>query len=112
MSKYGNRKTAFDGMKFDSAKEARRYAELKLLEKNGDIQNLRTQVRYELIPPQYRMFGGKQKLVERGIAYVADFVYEENGQTVVEDAKGMRTKEYIIKRKLMLFVHNIAVVEV
>ena len=54
----------------------------------------------------------KGKLLERECAYIADFVYTENGKIVVEDTKGLRTKDYIIKRKLMLYVHNIRVREV
>ena len=51
----------------------------------------------------------KVKLLERECSYIADFVYIKNGKIVVEDTKGVRTKEYIIKRKLMLYVHNIRV---
>lgn len=107
-SKYGNRKVIRDGMTFDSAKEARRWSELSLLERAGAIQNLQRQVKYELIPSQ-RIAG---KVVERACTYIADFVYEENGQTVVEDTKGYKTPEYIIKRKLMLWVHGIRIREV
>ena len=106
--KYGNRKISRDGITFDSAKEARRWSELLLLERAGVIQNLRRQVKYELIPSQ--RIGGK--VVERACSYVADFVYEEEGKTVVEDTKGYKTPEYIIKRKLMLCIHNIRIREV
>lgn len=107
-SKYGNRKVQRDGMTFDSKKEARRWSELLLLEKAGAIQNLQRQVRYELIPSQ-RIAG---KVVERACNYIADFVYEEDGQTVVEDTKGFKTPEYIIKRKLLLWRHGIRIREV
>ena len=107
-SKYRNRKVTVDGLTFDSAKEARRWKELCLLERAGTISDLRRQVKYELIPSQ-RVNG---KVAERAVTYAADFVYMEDGQTVVEDAKGVRTKEYIIKRKLMLHVHGIRVREV
>ena len=118
-SKYHNRKITRDGVTFDSRKELRRYEELQLLQQAGEIANLRRQVKFVLIPTQREPSkigtrGGvkKGKLLERECAYVADFVYSENGKTVVEDAKGLRTKDYIIKRKLMLYVHNIRVREV
>ena len=109
-SKYGNRKTERDGLKFDSRKEARRWTELSLLEDAGAIRNLQRQVRYELIPSQ-KVDG---KVAERPVHYVADFVYEEDGKTVVEDAKSpaTRTPVYIVKRKLMLWVHGIRIKEV
>lgn len=107
-SKYGNRKVTVDGLTFDSAKEARRWKELCLLERAGAISDLQWQVKYELLPSQ--RVGGK--VVERPVIYIADFAYTEDGQTVVEDAKGMRTKEYIIKRKLMLYIHGIQIREV
>ena len=109
MAKYGNRKTIIGNKIFDSAHEAQRYRELLLLQKAGEIEDLRTQVKYELIPKQY---GEDGKLIEKSVNYYADFVYMENGKTVVEDAKGCRTKEYIIKRKLMLHVHGIRIREV
>lgn len=107
-SKYGNRKTQRDGVTFDSRKEARRWSELLLLEKAGAIQSLQRQVRYELLPSQ-RIDG---KVVERAVHYVADFVYEQDGAIVVEDTKGFRTPDYIIKRKLMLWRHGIRISEV
>lgn len=103
MSKFKANKTILDGIQFDSKREAKRYSELKLLERAGVIQNLRLQVKFELIPKQQG---------ERACTYIADFVYEENGQTVVEDAKGMKTKDYIIKRKLMLWIHGIKIREI
>lgn len=107
-SKYGNRKTQRDGVTFDSKKEARRWSELLLLEKAGAIQNLQRQVRYELLPSQ-RIDG---KVVERAVHYVADFVYEQDGAIVVEDTKGFRTADYIIKRKIMLWRYGIRISEV
>lgn len=108
MAKYGNRKVIHDGIEFDSMKEAHRYCELKLMQRAGLISDLQLQVQYELIPTQ-RIDG---KLAEKAVNYVADFVYKQNGQTVVEDTKGMRTREYIIKRKLMLWVHGIRIREI
>ena len=118
MSKYGNRKITVDGITFDSRKEYRRYKELCLLEKAGTIQNLQRQVKFVLIPAQYEVTRitktGKaiKKCIERECSYVADFVYEENGMIVVEDTKGFKTKDYIIKRKLMLYIHGIRVKEI
>ena len=106
--KYGNRAVTLNGEKFDSHKEARRYGELVLLERAGQISNLERQVRFELIPSQYR----DGRCVERAAHYIADFVYMEDGKKVVEDTKGFRTKDYILKRKLMLMVHNIRIKEV
>ena len=97
-------------MAFDFKKEARRYSELLLLERTGAIHNLKTQVKYVLIPSQRDPVTGK--VIERECAYKADFVYTENGETVVEDTKGFRTKDYIIKRKLMLQVHGIRIREI
>lgn len=108
MSKYRNRKTTVDGVTYDSAKEARRGAELRLLERAGLIQDLCAQVKYVLVPAQKR----NGKVIERPVTYIADFVYKENGETVAEDVKGFRTKEYIIKRKLMLWEYGIQIKEV
>lgn len=107
MSKYNSRKTEVDGIRFDSRKEALRWAELKMLEKAGKISDLERQVKYVLIPAQY--LDGKLK--ERQCVYVADFRYLDDGEVVVEDTKGVRTADYIIKRKLMLKVYGIAIKE-
>ena len=121
-NKYYNKKCEINGIVFDSRKEARRYQELLLLERAGVIKSLQRQVKYVLIPAQYESFEryGKngqeltpgKKLIERECAYVADFVYVEDGKTVIEDTKGMKTKDYIIKRKLMLYTHGIRIREV
>lgn len=107
-TKYHSRKVIKDGVTFDSAKEYKRFCELSLLEKAGAIQNLQRQVKFELIPSQ--RIGGK--VAERPCTYIADFVYQEGGKTVVEDTKGFKTKDYIIKRKLMLWVKGIRIKEV
>ena len=108
-SKYKAKKTEIDGIVFDSKKEAKRYQELILLERAGVISDLQRQVKFVLIPVQ-RING---KVVERECSYVADFVYlDEAGKKVVEDTKGVKTKDYIIKRKLMLYVHGIRIKEV
>ncbi len=121
-NKYQAIKTVVNGIEFDSRKEARRYQELLLLERAGVIQYLRMQVKFVIIPAQYETIEryGKngqrlkdgQKLLEKECSYVADFVYEENGEQIVEDTKGVKTKDYIIKRKLMLYIHGIRVKEV
>lgn len=126
MNKYHSKKTrTADGSVFDSRKEARRWQQLCLLESRGEIQALRRQVEYELIPNQYEVIErysektGKRlkdenKLVERKVCYVADFVYTKDGETIVEDTKSpvTRTKDYIIKRKLMRYIHGIAISEI
>ena len=103
MSKYRNIKT--DG--YASKREARRAQELKLLERIGDISELREQVPFELLPSMSRADGSK----ERSTKYIADFVYEENGAQIVEDCKGCKTDVYILKRKMMLFLHGITIRE-
>lgn len=120
MSKYGAKKVTIDGQTFDSKKEARRFQELKMLEKAGEISELRTQVKFLLIPAQrdpdiIGARGGRKpgKLLERECAYIADFVYKDKeGNTVVEDTKGMRTEAYIIKRKLLLQRYRIRIKEI
>src|SRR5688572_20318869 len=107
--KYRNVKT--DG--YDSKREAKRAAELKLLQQAGQIDGLREQVTYELIPAHYE----DGKCIERACKYIGDFEYYviKDGEIqalVVEDCKGFRTPEYVIKRKLMLQVHGIRVREV
>ena len=121
-NKYYAKKTTVNGIEFDSRKEAYRYQELLLLQRAGAIQDLQLQVKYVLIPAQYETYAkwgktGKRlkdgkRLVERECSYVADFVYTLDGKLVVEDTKGFRTKDYAIKRKLMLYVHGIKIKEV
>lgn len=93
--KYHARKTTVDGITFDSRKEAHRYLVLKGMEEDGLIENLRRQVRYELVPA-FDVDGRHY----RPVYYVADFVYVEDGKEVVEDVKGMRTDVYKLKSKL------------
>lgn len=125
MEKYRNKKIVLDGIRFDSKKEGIRYRELSLLEKAGAITDLKRQVKFVLIPAQREFTneiytkGPKKgcfkpgKLLEREVSYYADFVYRDrSGKLVVEDTKGMRTTDYIIKRKLMLKVYGIAIKEV
>ncbi|MDO4622632.1 MAG: DUF1064 domain-containing protein [Eubacteriales bacterium] len=124
MSKYHSKKITIDGITYDSKKEARRHQELLLLERAGEITNLERQVKFTLIPAQREYTneiytkGRKKgcfkpgKLLERECAYIADFVYREGDRCVVEDTKGFRTPEYIIKRKLMLHNFGIRIKEV
>lgn len=102
-SKYRNKKTVVDGIKFDSKAEAARYVELKGMEDGGYIAELRRQVPFLLVPK----YPG-----QRAVKYIADFVYKQDGQQVVEDVKRVRTATYIIKKKLMWHVHGIRVQEV
>lgn len=110
MSKYKNRKIVWEDITFDSKKELTRYQSLLIREKTGEITGLQRQIKYLLIPKQK----GKKR-VERSLEYVADFVYLENGELVVEDVKSDYTKKlplYIAKRKMMLYFHNIEILEI
>ena len=120
-NKYSNKKIEVDGIIFHSKREAKRYKELLLLEQAGAISNLERQVKYVLIPTQRELEtvgarGGihKGKVIEKECAYYADFVYfdREKQEIVVEDTKGMRTTDYVIKRKLMLYRHGIRIREI
>lgn len=123
-NKFNAKRIYIDGETFDSRKEYNRYCELKLLEKAGEISNLERQVEYELIPAQYERAWDKRKseykkgkCLERKCCYIADFRYKENGKVVVEDVKGYRSSGaawqlYCVKRKLMLQLYGIRVVEV
>lgn len=110
-SKYHNKKIVLDGIEFDSKVEALRWCDLKVLNKAGHITNLERQVEFELIPSQKDPATGKH--AERAVKYVADFVYnDKDGNMVVEDVKGVKTKDYIIKRKLMLYKYGVRIREV
>lgn len=125
-SKYYNVKTkALDGTVFDSRKEACRWDELLRMQKAGKITDLKRQVKYELIPAQYETYQryGKNghrlkdgvRLVERSAVYTADFVYKDiDGNIVVEDTKSgiTCTEAYVIRRKLMYYIHKIKITEV
>lgn len=109
--KFNNKKVTIPSRTFDSRKEYNRYCELLLLERGGYISDLKLQVKYVLIPAQKDESG---KVLERECSYIADFVYfdKKAQRTVVEDTKGFRTKDYIIKRKLMLERYGIRIREV
>ena len=123
-TKYNASKCVVDGITFDSRKEAKRYCELKLLEKGNVIRDLRLQVEFELLPNQYateKRYGkngkplkDKKVLLERRVVYRADFVYilNETNETVIEDVKGIRLPEYILKRKLFLYRYGVPIKEV
>lgn len=105
-SKYHNRKVTVDGITFDSVKEASRWQELLMLERSGEISGLFRQVKIELIPKTSKF---------RACHYIADFTYidKSTGQRVYEDVKSgdYRTKEYLIKRKLLYWRHGIEIKE-
>lgn len=108
-NKYGNVKVEVDGVKYDSKKEAKRSAELETQQKLGIISNLERQVKF-VLQPSFKFAGH----TIREIAYVADFVYMENGNKVVEDVKSRATMTpiYKLKKKMMMYVHGVEVHEV
>ena len=114
MSKYHSRKITIDGVTFDSKKEYNRYCELKLLERAGEIAELKRQVKFTLIPAQY----ANGKCIERAVSYIADFAYFDYGsnELIVEDVKGYKQGQayalFTIKRKMMLYMHGITVREI
>lgn len=118
--KFGARKVEHDGIVFDSKLEGDRYLFLRDLERNGEIQNLRMQVEYELLPRQSKMvtvhMKTKDKVVEKflehPVSYKCDFQYEYQGETITEDTKGsnkMASRDFPIRKKLMLYRHGIEV---
>jgi len=107
-SKYGNRKTYYNGKWYPSIAEASRAKELNLLQRVGEITDLREQVYFELVPKQK-----DDEEVLEPVGYKADFVYlDKDGKRHVEDVKGVRTQVYNIKKKLMRWVHKIKIEEV
>lgn len=129
-TKYFSKRSKVNGIEFQSKKEGRRFQELRLLERAGVIDNLRTQVKFVLIPAQREesrdvYTRGQQKgkhkqgrVIEREVAYVADFVYHDinTDREIVEDVKGFKGSEayklYVIKRKLLLWRYGIRIKEV
>lgn len=110
--KYGNRKVKIGDESFDSEAEYERYCQLRFLERGGVIQDLQRQVSFLLLPSQKDDDG---KVIERPVKYVADFVYQEDGKTVVEDVKSPVTidnPEYKLKRKMMLYFHGIKIKQI
>jgi hypothetical protein len=121
-NKYHNHKIVRDGEKFDSKKELRRYEELRIMQTAGMIHGLQRQKKFLLIPAQREpdtvgKRGGRKKgkVIEHEISYYADFFYyDQAGHEVVEDVKSpaTRTKDYILKRKMLLYFHGIKIIEV
>ena len=104
MSKYGNHKAEIDGYVFDSLAEARRYQELVLVERAGDIADLEVHPKYKIVV--------NQKLI---CTYSADFRYRMlsgDGRHITEDVKGVKTAVYQLKKRLMLACYGIEIVEV
>lgn len=99
-SKYRNVRTEVDGISFHSKKEANRYIELRDMLTNEDITSLSLQVPYKIVV--------NGQLICR---YIADFVYMQDGKTIVEDVKGRITDVYRLKKKLMKVCHNIDILE-
>lgn len=100
-NKYKNSICEVDGIKFHSKKEANRYKELKLMRITGIIKELKRQVPF-VLQESFK----KNNVTYRGIKYIADFVYEQDGKTIIEDAKGYRTPEYEIKKKLFEYKYK------
>jgi len=100
--KYRNKKVEYNGMLFDSKKELKRYQELLILLRAGEIDNLQRQITYELLPAFT-----KHKKKYRNICYVADFQYTDKaGNVIVEDVKGMRTDVYLMKKKMFEYMYK------
>ena len=119
--KYHNQKVTFDGFEFDSKKEMYRYIRLKSMQEEGLISDLRMQVPYEIIPAVYEeekvqlktKVKTVTKCVQRAAYYLADFVYKDkDGNEIVLDTKGFRTKEYLLKKKMMRAFLGITITEV
>ena len=123
--KYGNSKTSFGEVEYDSKRERDRHIFLMGQEKQGRISDLKRQVTFHLLPAQYETVEKQLKTktkevkvcVERAVDYIADFTYMKDGQLVVEDVKAAASsrvldKTYILKRKMMLFFHGIKIREV
>ena len=110
-NKYNAKKIVTPDGTFDSKSEFKRYCALHNLALSGDIRKLERQVRFDLLPAKKGEFRA-----ERPVYYTADFVYEEKRgdmwARVVEDVKGKKTKDYVLRRKLMLAVHGISIKEV
>ena len=100
-SKYGNKKTVIDGIKFDSKREASRWCDLRLMLRAGAIADLKRQVPYQVSVNSVPVF-----------KYMADFTYLRNGVLVVEDSKGMRTPIYRLKKRCVEAQYGITIREV
>lgn len=114
MSKYNSKKITREGITFDSKKEYERFRVLKSMEKAGKIEDLQRQVEFVLLPSQKDPI--TKRVIERPVKYIVDFTYWKNGEYIAEDVKGYRGGTayavFVIKRKLMLYMHGIKVREV
>ena len=112
-AKYHNKKVVDGDLTFDSKKEYARWKELQLLQKAGEIRDLKRQEKFCLIPA---LSGGNGKAAQRAVNYIADFVYWEpeglHWRQVIEDVKGMKTDVYRLKKKLMRWRYGIEIREV
>lgn len=99
-NKYNAQKITIDGITFHSIRESKRYLDLKNLERAGRIHSLELQPRYDFI------ING----IKIGF-YKADFRYKEKNQLIIEDVKGMKTPVYSLKKKLMLAIFHINILE-
>lgn len=108
-SKYKSKKVIYDGIEFDSKKEGAYYLKLKTLENFGQIKDLELQKEYEL-QPSFKLNGKTY----RKITYKADFVYYSliDNKIHVVDVKGFKTKEYLLKKKMLAYKYNIEIEEV
>lgn len=122
-SKYGNKKVEYQGISFDSKKEMERYLILLDAQRQGVISDLQRQVKFELIPAITEEYiehlktkdRVKTRTLQLAINYICDFTYKKDGMLVVEDvkaSKAMLTKEYCLKKKMMLAIHGLAIKEV
>jgi len=119
-NKYHAKKVTILGIDFDSKKEAMRWLLLKDMENKGEISDLQRQVPFELLPAIYEDVTVhlktkdkiERKLKQRSVSYIADFTYTKDGKQIVEDTKGLRLPEYILKKKMMLALLNIEISEV
>ncbi len=103
-NKYNNKRVEYEGIKFDSIKEMKRYAELKLLVRSRDISNLKLQPRFIL----QAGFTDEYGIKHLAITYTPDFEYLEKDRPfeTVEDVKGMKTDIYRLKKKLFIFKYT------
>ena len=107
--KYRNKKCVWKGQQFDSIRERDRFIILENEQQEGRITDLNRQVSFQLLPTQKDERG---KVIEKPCCYVADFTYWKDGEFIVEDAKGVKTKEYRLKRKMLLYFHGLRIKEV
>lgn len=119
-AKYGNKKVEYNGLRFDSKKEMKRYIVLKDAEQKGVISDLQTQVKYELVPAVKEEYIEhlktkdkiKTRTLQLPISYTCDFQYVKNGEIIIEDVKAspkMLPKEFVLKEKLMFALKGLTI---